>query len=386
MKKTLIALAAVAASTGVMAQSTVSISGLLEIAPVSNAKITTQGAGLSASDTNKNSRVGGPNSWSTSVLTLSGTEDLGGGLKASFLLMSGAGTQPNSTSNALDTGIGNRQRTLSLAGNFGTVTFGRFIPAAAAGFHAFSGAGSSTLAGSIYGLSQSNSTANGDFGLNGLHTSGVNFERQNNLIQYTSPTMNGFTVNVAYANNKTDRSEADRQGATSGKQTSLHVGYVAGPLSIGAGINSRKDETEQIPAPSAAAVTKADADLQWIGASYDFGVARLFATYVNRDDKTSSGAAALAATNDITVTGLGVSVPMGALTLRASTYTGKDKRTSSATDNMKLSGHQLSVSYALSKRTTVVAAMGKNEFKRDSASTAATRKVTANTLAVNHTF
>lgn len=383
MKKTLIALAAVAASTGAMAQSTVSISGLLEISPASNAKITTQTSPSAESITNKNSRVGGPNSWSTSVLTISGTEDLGGGLRASFLLMSGAGTQPNSTSNALDTGIGNRQRTLSLAGNFGTVTFGRFIPAAAAGFHAFSGAGSSTLAGSIYGLSQSNSNANGDFGFNGLHTSAVNFERQNNLIQYTSPTMNGFTVNVAYANNKNDLSGTANQGATSGKQTSLHVGYTAGPLSVGVGINSRKDEKEG----TAATIEKADADLQWIGASYDFGVARVFATHATRDDKTSTGAAALTAVTDIKVTGFGVSVPVGAFTLRASTYTGKDKRGSAATDDMKLSGNQLSVSYALSKRTTVVAAMGKNEYKRDgSASTAATRKVTASTLAVNHTF
>ena len=383
MKKTLIALAAVAASTGAMAQSTVSISGLLEISPVSNAKITTQGTPSAASQTNKNSRVGGPNSWSTSVLTISGTEDLGGGLRASFLLMSGAGTQPNSTSNALDTGIGNRQRTLSLAGNFGTVTFGRFIPAAAAGFHAFSGAGSSTLAGSIYGLSQSDNNLNGAFGQNGLHTSAVNFERQNNLIQYTSPTMNGFTVNVAYANNKNDLSGTANQGATSGKQTSLHVGYTAGPLSVGVGINSRKDEKEG----TAADIEKADADLQWIGASYDFGVARVFATHATRDDKTSKGAAALTAVTDIKVTGFGVSVPVGAFTLRASTYSGKDKRGTGDTDNMKLSGNQLSVSYALSKRTTVVAAMGKNEYKRDgSASTAATRKVTASTLAVNHTF
>ncbi len=384
MKKTLIALAAVAASTGAMAQSTVSISGLLEISPVSNAKITTQAGSATTSDTNKNSRVGGPNSWSTSVLTISGTEDLGGGLRASFLLMSGAGTQPNSGSNALDTGIGNRQRTLSLAGNFGNVTFGRFVPAAAAGFHAFSGAGSSTLAGSIYGLSQGDSSANGAFGQNGLHNNAVNFERQNNLIQYTSPTMSGFTVNVAYANDKTDRSETDRQGANSGKQTSLHVGYAAGPLSVGVGMNNRKNETEAAPAPAPVTRAATKSSLDWIGASYDFGVARVFATHVNRDDKNDLTGAT---TTDIKVTGFGVSVPVGAFTLRASTYSGKDKRGTGATDDMKLSGNQLSVSYALSKRTTVVAAMGKNEYKRDgSASTAATRKVTASTLAVNHTF
>lgn len=382
MKKTLIALAALAATGAAFAQSTVTISGVLEVAPVFTAKNTINGV-----DTKVN-RFGAVNTWSTSTLNITGTEDLGGGLKASFVLISGAGSSGSlgsGNTTSADSGIGNRERTLALSGDFGTVRWGRFVPAAIAGFHGLSGSGSATLAGSMYGLITASPTANSNFihGLDGAGNARANMERQDNVLQYTSPSFNGVTVNVNVVNNTSDTSDtAGGQvvGKTRTSQQGLHVGYSSGPLALGIATNRAKNSLEDTTAVLAAA-TELRSTVNWVAGSYDFGMARVFAAYVTRDSKLG-GAQAV----DIKATSLGVSVPLDALTLRASVYRGTDKRSAAATDNMKLSGYQLAGIYALSKRTSLIAATGVNEIKRDSGSTAAPRKSQQTTLTVNHTF
>jgi predicted porin len=365
MKKTLIALATLAA-TASFAQSTVTLSGTLQIGAVNNGKTTTQAAGATAATNVKTSSTAAHNTWATSTLNVNAVEDLGGGLRASAVMISGVGD-----------GFAARERTLGLSGGFGAVRFGRFVPAAAAGFHGFSGVGSANLAGSIYNMSTAGSATAA------MHTNAVNFERQDNVLQYTTPSFSGFTVNLAMVNNTSDSDAAALTGKKEGKQTSLHLGYAAGPLSVGFGTNSRTDSTEG----TALTVASTDTDLQWIGASYKLGVATVFATNVTREAKTSTGGAAATTGTDASVNAFGVSVPMGAITLRASTYSGSDKRGTGDTDNTKLSGNQLSVSYALSKRTTLVAATGTNQIKRDGvASTAATQKITGTTLGLTHAF
>jgi predicted porin len=376
MKKTLIALAAVAVSTGAMAQAT--ISGNLNIGAVGTSKTTTQAGGQTASATSKTSSTAAANQWGASVITFSGTEDLGGGLKASFVIVSGIGA------GAADSGMGQRERTLALSGGFGTVRMGRFVPAAAVGFHGFSGAGSATLSGSIYGLATGGSAT----APNPIHASGVantNMERQENAIQYTSPNFNGFTVNVNYGQTKTDTSALP--GSVKRDQTGIHVGYSAGPLSVGAATNTGKAGTEADVTDFLPANSTGKARLDWIGASYNFGVATLFATHAKRKDQATIAGVTTTET-DIKLNAIGVAVPVGAITLRASTYSGKDKRGTGNQDNMKLAGHQVSATYALSKRTSVIAAMGKNEIKRDGAAALATPagKVQANTLTLNHNF
>lgn len=363
------ALAAFAA-TASFAQSSVTIGGTLEVAPVRATKLTTlTGAAETAV---KGSNLGQNNTWSTSVLSISGVEDLGGGLKATAVMISGVGD-----------GFAARERTLALSGGFGAVRFGRFVPAAAVGFHAFSQSGSATLVGSVYGMSTPSVGALDAATRNALHNSAANFERQDNVLQYTSPTFSGFTANLAMVNNSLDSNAAALTGKVEGKQTSLHLGYAQGPFSAGFGYNTRTDATEG----TALTVASTDTDLQWIGASYDLGVAVLGFTNVKREAKGSIGAAAAATTTDASVNNFGVTVPMGAFTLRASTYAGKDKQTVAATDNVKLSGHQISAAYALSKRTSLIAATGTNQIKRDgAASTADARKITGTTLTVNHTF
>jgi predicted porin len=372
MKKTLIALATLAA-TASFAQSTVTISGILEVAPVRTTKLTTLSDSVAANTQTvvKGSNLGQHNTWSTSILNISAVEDLGGGLKATAVMISGVGD-----------GFAARERTLALSGDFGALRFGRFVPAAAAGFHAFSQSGSATLVGSVYGMSTPSVGVIDAATRNNLHNGAANFERQDNVLQYTSPTFSGFTANLAMVNNSLDSNAAALTGKVQGKQTSLHLGYAQGPFSAGIGYNTRTDATEG----TALTVASADSKLQWVGASYDLGVAVLGFTNVKRTAEGSIGAAAVTTSTDASVNNFGVTVPMGAFTLRASTYTGKDKQTVAATDDMKLSGHQISASYALSKRTSLIAATGTNQIKRDAASTADARKITGTTFTVNHTF
>jgi len=401
MKKHLIA-AAVAGAFAVPAMAQVTVGGILELAPYHTGKVTTQAASATVANTLKNTRTAGASTWATSVLNVSGSEDLGGGLTASFLLMTGAGTMPNSNTNAPDSGIGNRERSLSLTkSGLGTLRYGRFVAAPGPGFHAYTNAGSASLPGSMYGVSQGHSaTAGGDFGHNNFHSNAGNFERQNNLLQLTSVPINGFTVTVALGRDALDNSAANRGGQAKAEYSGLQLVYAAGPLSIGLGGNQRKTEVEAAPATPAdaaedpivvgvAAVPQSSTkgSLNWVGGSYNLGVATIAGAYVAREDKATTAAGVTTTANDISIAGVGVSVPLGAVTLRANAYSGKDDRGIAATDDMKLQGHQLSAVYALSKRTSLIVATGVNEYKRDgAASTQATRKYEASTLSVMHSF
>jgi predicted porin len=79
MKKTLIALAAVAVSGAAFAQSTVTLSGTFD---PSYSKVTTTTA--AGAKTNVTTLANGQQG--TTAIKFSGTEDLGGGLKAIFML------------------------------------------------------------------------------------------------------------------------------------------------------------------------------------------------------------------------------------------------------------------------------------------------------------
>jgi len=410
------ALAAVAVTGAAFAQN-VTIGGNLNISAVNNSKVTTQ-TGVAASTSIKSSGTAVDNGWTASQILISGSEDLGGGLTASFAFATGLG---NGTSTFAD-----RDRNLALSGGFGTVRFGRFVPAAAMGYHGFSGS-ASTSVGSIYALGAGNAVSNDTTGASaaagttdrfGAVVAG-SYERNNNNLQYTSPNFNGFVVNVNYGSSSTDRSNANRQGEAKTTQDGISVTYVSGPLSLGLGSNNRKVERENNPgspngasciaggvvtnvAPGVACANTTDTrvggaaavgqrtqkgDMDWIGASYDLGVARVFATHVKRKDTTSTPTTAAVTNADIKVNSIGVSVPMGAITLGASFYRGKDKVGALATDDTKLSGHQLAATYALSKRTVVYALAGQNQVKRDGGNTAGlTRKETGTMVGVMHSF
>ena len=354
-----------AVTTGAMAQ--VTIGGKLTFDAMENSKTTTQ-VGTAAATTSTSDSTGGQDGLTTSQFQVSGKEDLGSGMTASFQVNTGMNGN----------GIGNRDTYLNLGGDFGSVRVGRFVPAASLGFYGYSGA-ATTQVGSIYGAGSGNSsTANAVLGV--AATAG-SFERNNNQLQYSSPSFNGLTFNVNYGSTSTDASATVGEAST--KQQGFSVASASGPLSIAAGTNTREIAVEGSATVLGDVI---DGNLDWVGASYNMGVAKLNFTNVQRKDETTS-TGVVTVNSDISLNSFGVSVPMGALTFSASMYEGENDVTALTTDNLDLSGNQLIVNYALSKRTSIYAVTGMNKSKLGSGNTAGTAiKTKTTSVGMNHSF
>jgi predicted porin len=198
MKKHLIA-AAVAAAVAVPAMAQVTISGAIG---GNSTKYKTSGAtAASQSATTANDHLG------TTALRISGAEDLGQGMKASFVLEGdlalSSGLGSHNTTSKKDN-IFNRFANVSLSGAFGEVTIGRQnnTTQSAKGNHQF------------YNLSDN------------LHFSGQVSGRIANAYGYTTPSLNGFKVSAVYSNNPDakDGSTADGSSGVDGNLTQSGFG------------------------------------------------------------------------------------------------------------------------------------------------------------------
>lgn len=299
MKKTLIALAAVAATSASFAQSSVTLSGLID-------------AGFEkrfSGDANK--ITSGRNA--TSNWTISGTEDLGGGLKAVFK----ASTAFNSDDGTLTgaNAFGNNDMFVGLTGDFGTVRAGR--PVNTLYGNAFFANGTKGISGY-----DANSVVSGNLSANAKTGSAASSVLVSNALQYHSPRFAGFQVQLEY-------SASEVVNADDGYGVGLR--YDNGPLS--ASLVSYKG--------AATSATKVKAVTQ-LGAAYDFSVAKVFFTY-----RDQSGAAS----NADTSYALGVTAPVGSGSVYASynvnEQAGSDGRT-------LIAGYK----YNLSKRTTAYVQLG----------------------------
>jgi len=290
MKKTLIALAAVAATGAAFAQSSVTLSGTVDV-------------GLQD--------VGGPNSpltmvssrLGTSNWTVSGTEDLGGGLKAIFKVSTSFNADDGTTAGNV---LGNNDMFVGLQGGFGSIKLGRsFNPAF------------------FYAL-----TANSTKGVTGYQTRANNLETDgvyiSNQVLYTTPNLGGFTGQLSYAPSEVAGASAHR---------GLGVGYAAGNLAV----NFAHSKL------AATAVGQQVNALNLIAASYNFGFARVLFSYNDRSNVASN------ADNDMA---LGVTAPVGPGELWAS----YDRSEVGAAGSQRVihGGYK----YFLSKRTTAYLNLG----------------------------
>jgi len=398
MKKHLIAVAVSAAvSAPAMAQN-VTVSGLID-AGYSNAKQSVGTASVSSSAT------GAGSGWSTSNIAFTATEDLGGGLKASAVISSFFESTSSSQNNTAQTSpvsyntIGGRDRFIALESGIGKVQFGRFTPTVNGygSFAAFAtnntagttdSGGSDLVSGTLGGRTTAGATgltgANAYTAVAGSSTLAntyAHMEHQSGVLEYTTPTMNGLNVVLTYIKGKSDHSA--EVGTDAQTQTGLRVNYAAGPLSVAVATARRKSETEADPAADA---DKAKSDVQWLGASYDFGVAKVFYAYADREDKITVGTAAEITRSYVKVNNIGISIPMGAAVFHASMYEGSDKMTTSATDDRDLTGHQVGVKYNLSKRTFAYAVTGKNADKVKTGATTTDWKNSETKFGLVHSF
>lgn len=333
MKKSLIALAVLAASGAAMAQSSVTVYGIADI-----------WFGSSKSGLNGNSTTvlqsGGV---SGSRFGFKGTEDLGGGLKANFLLEQGF---------QLDTGAANdaakafsRQAYVGLSGGFGEVKLGNVYTAY------------DDISGLTNGAFDSVLSAN-----NNVFRS-TRYSNPGNTVYYSTPAFGGFSGAVSYS--------LDENNAANVEATALHVKYEDGPIYVGAAYQRQK----------AGGVGDA-VKFGRINGSYDFGVAKLLVSYgkTNADD-ANDPATILGKTNEYLI---GVDVPLGgALTLSADYATSKTKSLVAA-NRSKRSGYGVALAYGLSKRTTVYTGFH-SDTEKDGAGTK-TDKNTTYAVGLKHTF
>ena len=395
MKKSLIALAALAA-TSAFAQSSVTLYGRAEAGvdlAYRNANTTVTvttpvvggvvGTAVSSNVTSSTSKPGfrvsdGANQGlGSSRFGMRGTEDLGGGLKANFVLEAGINIDDGSSGN----GGGNlfsRAAWVGLSGGFGEVRIGRQL-LGSFGVHA-----NGLVLGAASGLYETGAT---------LAQGGVRFS---NAIQYRSPDFGGISGTVSLSAPETNTnistvvSPTQTTTSSSAGKTGvdLSVAYANGPIYVGFGLNKQNITTNSnngLAGPANVLTATAGPRTDYsISASYNFGVAQPFFSYVNRKDTSSSSiitggtVTAIGGTSLLgsgvntkgTQYALGVKVPLGAATLVTSF--GSHKTTGSANDltnttnstvNRKVRAFQIGGLYSLSKRTTLMANYGFNNQK-----------------------
>jgi predicted porin len=261
------------------------------------------------------------NSQGTSQITFKGTEDLGGGLKAMFLL-------ENDFDAGKNTGIvGGGEQYLGLSGGFGTLQLGAANTPSLSTMSAATGFG--TKIGSGFGF---------------LSTSRV---RYSNSVVYASPTFSNITVKVGHVF-KTS-ADANANITEVGAYTDIGLFYANGPLSAGYSVFK-----------IAAAAGGDGTQQNNLAVTYDLGMAKLgFGSY-----SESKGAA-----TDSKATNLSVTVPMGNLSLIANT--GSKDDTTAANKDRSITA--VGVKYAMSKNTSVYARLVNQKFDNMTANTDVTQ-------------
>lgn len=313
MKKSLVALAALAVVGAASAQSTVTLSGKLAFAyatansandRVTGAEVKKNGLGVTDGD-----------------FVLTASEDLGGGMKATASMAV--------QSRGRDTDIKGRDASLNISGGFGTVTIGAVE--AANGILGLGGAGAPVIGmDGACGVAACTTTALPT--TNGLARAALDAAGNVDILQYTSPDFNGFKVAVAVLEGAGGLGAYGSESTAANQDaTLLRVTYAGGPVAVMAdytnyGLN---------------AVAVGADDRIRVSGSYDLGVVKLGAGYQTK--KTTA-----ATNNGNKQYILGVSAPVGAALTVGANYV---RNTQDAAVTVK--GYELGANYALSKRTGI---------------------------------
>lgn len=327
MQKKLIALAVAGlVSVPAFAQSNVTIYGIVDMGYVY------RGDNV---DDNVKSRSGIDSGVANgSRLGFKGTEDLGNGLKAGFVLEQGI--LADTGASAQGGATFGRQSFVSLGGSFGTVALGRQYAPQFLLLDSLDpfGTGQVGASNNVYGIDV----------------------RLDNLAAYVSPTWNGFNVVAGYTFNAAGNEESPRikGGATDDIRVwAIAPNYTNGPLSIGLNYHNVNPT-----APGA------DSTKVWdLGGSYDFGVAKVAVIFGQRKADDSGDLTFNPAFEKSTQWMLGVTVPVGAAgkvlasyAHRKSELTSAAKDTFGTNDDAKSGQWAIGYEHALSKRTSLYTA------------------------------
>ena len=333
-KKNLVAAAALLALVGAaQAQSSVKLYGYVEAAFGSFKAVGDQSAVTKVQS----------GDMMTSFIGFSGSEDLGGGLKAEFVLESFLATDNGQfigNQNSSSTGFWGRGSWVGLSGGFGKVALGQYdAPLFTAGLLYNPFGSSMTYSPTMrhfYDLGSTMSSVTTNLSL--TDTGSVN------SITYESPNLGGLTATLQYA-------VKESAPNTDSNYYALGVAYNAGPLSLmGTYTSAGKSSVNTNAYPGAFKAAN-------LNASYDFGVLKAFGQYSRfmYDTASQQTVGALTGIDKANVWQLGVSVPVTASGSVLASY-GAAKYKASA-DDATSKIFSLGYDHALSKRTSAYAAL-----------------------------
>jgi len=345
MKKSLIALAALAA-TGAFAQSTVTLSGVMDFS-----YHTISGNGTT--EATKAQSVGTTVGSATSAINIVAVEDLGGGMKAEARYE----IDPRGFAND-GTALGRHQSYIGLSGGFGNIRMGAINTAQLSAFGGASPLGTAT--GSAYAWTE-------------LAAGGA--VRFNRSVRYDTPSFAGFTANLTYAPGNDDASTAAGGATPIGQEvTDLGLAYSNGALNVALSSLQRS-------AVTGGTASQVKSTYNSISANYAIGNAKVFLGYGD-GDKSSQAPATVNIVNttgglDSKVTRVGASYAMGAVTLLGQ-YATAEIGTGA---NNKRTATGLRADYALSKRTVAYGA-----YEAFDTGAASSNKINTMAVGVRHAF
>jgi general bacterial porin, GBP family len=323
MKKSLIALAALATvATAAQAQSSVTIYGIVDMGIMSSKTDGSAGNTLAAQS----------GALSTSRLGFRGVEDLGGGLKANFVLeteinadvgtnggtvVSGAGTGKTSTTGVMF----NRAANISLeSAQYGSIQLGRMNKLEY----------DAVIANDAFGAANFGGAVRVGYITSGIYRDDARFP---NAVVLRAPALGG--LKLAY-----QRQLGEQAGDSSAHSSdSLMADFTYGKLRVLATWAENKT----------AAGAKFD-EVTTLGANYDFGVAHAFVGHMER--KIEGGSAK--PKSDY----LGVKVPVNAKVNVMAQYTKISDQSGTAGNDADV--YAVGATYAFSKRTTAYAMYGQS--------------------------
>ena len=361
MKKTLLALAVLGTAGIAHAQTAVVIDGSIDNSVINREFKNSAGVSTNRTIMERNQR-------NTNYIGISGTEDLGRGLKAIFQIRTGYGSDDHLNNTATGAGgtagaaaIGDQNVWLGLQGGFGTVKLGRDLTPAFLQTSAYSVFGTGFLR---------------NFGSMNVGTASA---RWSNSISYTTPKMGGFGLQIMTASRHEVSGAATAAIATpEGTPISARLSYGAGPLSAGLAITRNGGNNG----------TTSDSTLWNLGGSYDFGVAKIKAQY-ERDNNTrtasttnrSSNGTLLGATDigNAWLVGAEGGIPGTAVVLKAQ-YA---KRNTATMFTPFEKAYGIGADYNMSKRTVAYLYLGKTETVGTAATAGSNRDAV---IGVRHAF
>lgn len=358
MKKSLLVAALIAGFAGAAhAETSVTLYGILD-GGIGYQKVdgSFNGVGVDQKKTGMIDGVSKGNRWG-----LRGTEDLGDGLQAVFVLESGFNLGTGDTSSDK---LFHRQATLGLRSDaWGQLDFGRQTNIASKYF-----AGVASPFGTDWGQARAGTTFSSAASI-----------RYDNMVMYQTPNFAGFQAGVGYSFNtrgnqqyKVDGNDPNFKAWTTG------VRYGNGPLA--AALTYDQVRTAETLAPGLADVKIKSWNL---AASYDFEVVKLHAGFGQTrngwfnnasfggvdfsDTGLSQGGFIIADDLKVNSYTVGLSAPIGAAGKVMASWGMADPRTAPVGFNDKQHVYSLGYDHALSKRTSVyaIASYGKHVLFQD---------------------